>query len=82
MIVDLQHAGIVEFLHFMFSPLRSVPSRGIIRVFLIKFPQELDKAFHIRCWHGLSDNDITFSSPVFPILRRKDSEWEFFLYIL
>ena len=66
----------------MFSPLRSVPSRGIIRVFLIKFPQELDEAFHIRCWHGLSDNDITFGSPVFPILRRKDPEWDSFLYIL
>ncbi|MNY49779.1 hypothetical protein D3C86_1852350 [compost metagenome] len=82
MIVDLQHAGVVELLHLVLAALRRVPGRGIGWILLVEAPEQVDQPLDIGGRHGLADDDVTLGDPVLPVLFREHTQRQAFFDVL
>ncbi|MCY1289769.1 hypothetical protein D9M70_388740 [compost metagenome] len=81
-IVDLQHAGVVEFLHLVLAPMRRIPGRRIVRILLVEAPEQVDKALDIGRRHPLAHDDIAPGDPVLPVRFRKHAQRQPLLDVL
>ncbi len=73
-VVDLEHAGVIQLEHRVVAALRCVPGRGIVRGLLVELPEQIHEASDLVCGHGALDDDVALRGPVLPVGVRQDTQ--------
>ena len=77
-VVDLDHATVVELLHGVISELGGVPCGDVVRVHLLELPEKVAGALDVGGGDGLADDDVAVGLPVVEVGLREDAEGELF----
>ena len=73
-VVDLDHAAVVQLLHGMIAELVLVPGGGVGGIHLLKFPQQIHQALHVFRRDGLPDHHVAARDPVLPVVFREHAQ--------
>ena len=79
-VIGLNHARAVEIFHPVFNLRLRIPGRGVMRVHLLKLPQELFESLDLSLWDDLRDDRETVGLPILELLRRHDTQRQGLFY--